>query len=238
MPGTGTGPATQTRILLIGGLDPSGRAGLLADLRTVHELGARAAAVATSLTAQGGRRYRAQSVSPALIDAQIEAVGPVDAIKVGVVPNRAVLRVVEKWIRTLGVPAVVDPVTRTSRGERLSSLTARDFVRLEGVVLTPNASEAAVARAPCVVKSVRPACDEVLLDGKSPVLLKGTVLSRDPKLHRGTGCRFASALAVALARGQGLVPAAKAARRHVRKFLAGPIIREVQGRPKEPESPP
>jgi hydroxymethylpyrimidine/phosphomethylpyrimidine kinase len=207
---------------LIGGLDPSGRAGLLADLSTVHELDARAAAVATSLTAQGGRRYRAQSVPPALIDAQIEAVGPVDAIKVGVVPNRAVLRVVEKWIRRLGVPAVVDPVTRTSRGEKLSSLTPRDFKRLAGVVLTPNASEVAVARAPCVVKSVRPACDAVLLEGESPVLLEGRVLVRDPKAHRGTGCRFASALAVALARGEGLVPAARSARRHVRRFLASP----------------
>jgi hydroxymethylpyrimidine/phosphomethylpyrimidine kinase len=209
-------------VLLIGGLDPSGRAGLLADVHTVHALGARAAAVATSLTAQGGRRYRAQPVAPALIDAQIEAVGSVDAIKVGVVPNQAVLRVVQKWIRRLRVPAVVDPVTRTSRGETLSSLTPRDFKRLNGVVLTPNASEADAARAPCVVKSVRPACDAVWPVGGLPVLLAGTVLARDPKAHRGTGCRFASALAVALARGEDLVPAAKSARRHVRRFLASP----------------
>ena len=159
------------RVLLIGGLDPSGRAGLIADLETVFALGGVPAAVATTLTAQGNR-YRAQAVSPALLDAQLAAAGPVDAIKVGAVPNRAALRVVARWIRRLQVPTVVDPVTRTSRGQKLSSLTPADFASLPAhVVLTPNASEAAVARAPAVIKSVAPATDAVLLE--RTVLLKG-----------------------------------------------------------------
>jgi hydroxymethylpyrimidine/phosphomethylpyrimidine kinase len=191
---------------------------LIADLETVFALGGVPAAVATTLTAQGNR-YRAQAVSPALLDAQLAAAGPVDAIKVGAVPNRAVLRVVARWIRRLQVPTVVDPVTRTSRGQKLSSLTPADFAALPAhVVLTPNASEAAVARAPAVIKSVAPATDAVLLE--RTVLLKGRVLARDASRHRGTGCRFASALAVALARKQDLLGAARSARRFVRAYLS------------------
>jgi hydroxymethylpyrimidine/phosphomethylpyrimidine kinase len=216
------------KVLLVGGLDPSGRAGLLADVETVRSLGAQAAAVATCLTAQGGRRYRSQAASPKMLDAQLDAVGRVDAIKIGAVPDRPALIVISHWVRMLRVPTVVDPVLRTSRGERLSTLKPRDYALLRDVVLTPNVDEFEIATAigstRFVLKSLFPASDAVIDEGRV-TLLKGKPLPRDPKHHRGTGCRFASALAVHLARGETLVQAARGARRFVRKFLAAPIIR-------------
>jgi hydroxymethylpyrimidine/phosphomethylpyrimidine kinase len=146
---------------------------------------------------------------------------------------------------------IVDPVTRTSRGERLSSLTARAYLSLAGpaVVLTPNVAEAAllaggsprdvpardvaalerlgqllVARgfAAVVVKGGHlphgDAVDVVCLPGRS-VLIGGARLSRDALKHRGTGCRFATALAVKVAAGEEVVEAARSAKRFVARYL-------------------
>jgi hydroxymethylpyrimidine/phosphomethylpyrimidine kinase len=225
------------RIVVIGGLDPSGRAGILADVETIYALGATVAAVITTVTAQGGKKFRSEAVTPALVAAQLDAVsasGPVDAVKLGVVPSRAILDVIVRWQRAHEVPIVIDPVVKTSRGERLSQLAPRDFARLSGprAVLTPNAKEWASARASefpaVVVKSIRSGCDGVFVAGQAPLLLKGTVLARDPTHHRGTGCRFASVLAVHLALGDTVAHAARAARRYVRKFLSSPILRQVR----------
>jgi hydroxymethylpyrimidine/phosphomethylpyrimidine kinase len=224
------------RIVVIGGLDPSGRAGVLADVETIHALGAAAAVVITTVTAQGGKRFRSQPLAPALIAAQLDAVaasGPVDAIKVGVVPSRAILEVIVRWKRAHDVPIVIDPVVKTSRGEQLSRLAPHDFARLKSAraVLTPNRDEAGAAGAAgfetVIVKSIRVGCDVVLAAGQPPLFLEGTALPRDRTHHRGTGCRFASALAVQLALGHTVAQAARAARRRVRTFLSRPIVRQV-----------
>src|SRR3954471_16039867 len=114
----------RPRVLAIGGLHPSGRAGLLADVATISSMGAHALAVVTSLTAQG-KRPRAHAVDPELIAAQLDAAaqsGPLHAVKVGVVPDRAALSVISKWLAKTKLPVVVDPVTVSSKGLLLSSL--------------------------------------------------------------------------------------------------------------------
>jgi hydroxymethylpyrimidine/phosphomethylpyrimidine kinase len=236
VPGAATDSGdASVRVLLVGGFEPSGRVGLLADVATVHALGARSAAVPTSLTAQGGKRYQTEPVSPKLLDAQLDAAvatGPIHAMKIGVVPGRRSLDVISWWVEQLKVPTVVDPVTRTSRGEPLSLLKPREYRLLAGdhAVLTPNVDELEVATAGgfsrYVVKSMLPGSDSVVDEGEV-TLLRGTLLPRDRVHHRGTGCRFASALAVALARGDSIVAAARAARRYVRKFLSTPVFAQV-----------
>lgn len=224
-------------MVAIGGLDPSGRAGVLADVATIRALKAEALAVVTTITAQG-RRASASAVEPELIAAQLHAVtesGPLHAVKVGVIPDRAALGVVVEWIAKHQLPTVVDPVTVSSRGLRLSSLQPADFLALarKFVVLTPNRDEAVALQAlrgfgAVVVKSVAPGRDAIFLPGKPAIYLDGKALQRSP-LHRGTGCRFASALAVDLAGGHTVTHAARAAKRVVRKFLSLPILPQVQG---------
>lgn len=247
-------PATP-RVLCVGGLDASGRAGLLADAWAVLRAGAQPLAAATALTAQGGRRFSLNPVAPAVLRAQLEAArasGPVHAVKLGMVATPGQLEVVVRALEGLAVPWVVDPVTATSRGERLSRLAPRHYQSLGRAVggwITPNADElewltgddsTPAARWQAITAPGR----RLLESGWAFVFLKGgdsardvlftqrgqrvfgsTPLRRDRVVHRGTGCRLASALAARLAAGAPADEAVEFARRLVRRFLRAPIVR-------------
>ena len=98
----------------------------------------------TALTAQGagfGLRSTGSFLGPQL-DSALSA-GPIGAVKLGMVPDRAALQVLRRKLWRLPVPKVVDPVTQSSKGERLSRLTPRDFITLARAdcVITPNLAE-------------------------------------------------------------------------------------------------
>jgi hydroxymethylpyrimidine/phosphomethylpyrimidine kinase len=245
----------EVRVLVVAGLDPSGRAGLLADASMIRELGAVPLGVASVLTAQARDTFVAEPVGKGILTRQLQALlhlGPVHAVKLGTIPSRATLRAILDALSSLRVPWVVDPVVRTSRGEMLSRLKARDFrlIAEEKVVLTPNASEAGwllgQARAPEGVEEALSAAEQLRSSGFGTVVLKGGHLRGSPvdivaaqgraivlegqrirrsADHRGTGCRFASALAVFLARGELLEAAARSAKREVEKYLRAPPSR-------------
>ena len=244
-----------TRVLLVGGLEPSGRAGLLADAEAVRARGGVPLVVAAAVTAQGRRTFGWSAVSPALVASQIRGLrelGPIDAVKLGMIPGAPQLRAARRALGGVKVPWVVDPVVRASTGGRLSGLGRRDYLLLAGpdVWLTPNAVEAAwllgVRRIGDVTEARRAA--EVLealgfggvvvkgghLPGRTVVdvlawkgrahSFRSTRLPRGPG-HRGSGCRFASALAKEL--GAGVPPrrAVGAARKVVRASLReGPNV--------------
>lgn len=231
---------SRPRVLLCGGLDPTARAGLLADVAAVRAGGAVPLAVATALTAQGGPRFRCVPVQAAVLRAQLQAVlaaGPVHAVKLGLVPDRAALAVLRAAIAPLRVPVVLDPVVRTSKGERLSRMTPRE-VRSAGPwvsVLTPNLEELewlgvgvegllSAGFGAVLVKGSDTAVDVLHVAGRPKVVFRGTPRRRDNPDQRGTGCRFASALAAALASGKGLVESTRTARRFVGAFLKSPML--------------
>jgi len=111
-------------VLVIAGLDPSGAAGLLADVAAVAATGARAWAVATAITAQGqggGRGY--QAATPEFLLAQLGAVlGGRErprAVKTGMLATAVLARVLSDLLAERPVarlPLVVDPVLLTSSG--------------------------------------------------------------------------------------------------------------------------
>ena len=227
-------------VLCIGGWDPSGRAGLLADVWAIGQLGGRPAGVVTAITAQGAV-FKSTPVSPDQIRRQVRAaleVHPACSVKIGMVPDRRSLRRLAGAIGGSTRWVVVDPVVNSSTGDRLSTLTAADYLGLRSyfspktrVVLTPNAAELrwlAVTPtqllergyAAVVVKGGESGIDLIFSRGTRPASLLGSRLRRSTSHHRGTGCRFASGLAVGLARGEDLVPATRRAKRLVRKFLS------------------
>ncbi|MBX7114578.1 MAG: bifunctional hydroxymethylpyrimidine kinase/phosphomethylpyrimidine kinase [Myxococcaceae bacterium] len=227
------------RILALGGWDATGRAGLLADAWAAHQLGAQLAGIATCLTVQGGKKFEVSAVKSTQCEAQLRAVlsvGPVDAIKIGAVPNRTLARWVLRVAKESQVPLVIDPVIYTSRGERLSTLNATDVLRFAAshCVLTPNHDELAwlgeggselVSRGfgAVVVKGGASAIDDIFT-ARGAERLQGTRVHGRTAAHRGTGCRFATALAVHLARGEPLRGAAWKAASLVRNYLQRPII--------------
>lgn len=234
-------------VLVVAGLEPTGSAGLLADVAAVSGNGGRPLGVASALTAQGPTRFHLERVQPRTLRAQVEAClegRRIDAVKLGMIPDRACLEALWRALEPLRVPVVVDPVVRTSLGQALSTLTARDYLGLAGprVWITPNLDELAWLLGEPSARSLQPGAAAAALAAQGfgavvvkgghrlgpPVdllaargrlwSLRGTRLRRPPKL-RGTGCRFASALAVALGQRQTAVEATRAARRWVRRYL-------------------
>jgi hydroxymethylpyrimidine/phosphomethylpyrimidine kinase len=247
----------RPRVLLAGGHEPEGRAGLLADAQAVLAHGAHPVQVPTALTAQGTRTFFTQPSSPAMLRASLAAAreqGPLSAAKLGMVPGPAQWRTLSGWLVEARLRwVVVDPVVRTSRGQPLSSLRPRAFLSPPGPgwVLTPNAVEvawllgdAAPARtvedalragarlcergfAAVVVKGGhlrgRALVADVLITPGGATVFEAQRLRRTPG-QRGTGCRFASGVAAALAMGATLPAAVASAQAGIQIFLSPPIL--------------
>ncbi|MCA8953243.1 MAG: bifunctional hydroxymethylpyrimidine kinase/phosphomethylpyrimidine kinase, partial [Planctomycetes bacterium] len=114
--------APGPRVLLVGGVDPSGGAGLTVDASVALLHGATPLPLAVTLTAQSRRGFRAAfAVPPAQWRAALEALladAPVAAIKIGLLASRATVAAVAEALRGLAgaVPIVVDPVLGATAG--------------------------------------------------------------------------------------------------------------------------
>ncbi len=139
-------------VLAIGGLDPSGWAGVLADAQTITRLGGRALAVTTALTIQSRAGVaRVTGVSPRWVTAAVGKLFDDErplAVKLGMLwepaTARALARLLEKRLGPR--PLVIDPVLRSSSGAALfRGQVGRDYAPLFALarVVTPNLAEAA-----------------------------------------------------------------------------------------------
>ena len=139
-------------VLSIAGFDPSGGAGVLADIKTFAAFGCFGAAAITSLTSQNTKAvHGVYHQSPDVLRAQIEPVVSdyeIAAVKIGMLPTRASIEVVAETIeRHQLTNIVVDPVMRSTSGYDLLDQAATTFLaeRLLPLadVITPNIAEAA-----------------------------------------------------------------------------------------------
>jgi len=169
--------------LSIAGSDPSGGAGIQADLKTFHQFGVYGEAVITLLTVQNTVEVRrVQVLDPDLVAAQMEAVLediPPHAVKTGALGNAAVVRVVAATLLRFPCNLVVDPVMISKHGAALMEKDAqerliRDLLPLARLV-TPNLHEAAALSGIPVhdLKSMREAGRRILALGPKAVLVKG-----------------------------------------------------------------
>ncbi|MDR0601510.1 MAG: bifunctional hydroxymethylpyrimidine kinase/phosphomethylpyrimidine kinase [Treponema sp.] len=139
-------------VLSIAGSDPSGGAGLQADLKTMCALGVYGMTVITAVVAQNTRGvYRVEETESGMVTAQIDAVFDdirVDAVKVGMVSNAAVIRAIREGLLKYGAKnVVIDPVMVAKSGDPLLRPEAveavRDFAAMADI-LTPNIPEAEI----------------------------------------------------------------------------------------------
>lgn len=137
--------------LSIAGLDPSGGAGILADVRTFSAFGCFPAAAVTSITFQNTQKVLgAEAQSPETVRGQIEPVFEdyeIAAVKTGMLPDRAVIEAVADIISVKGVSRlVVDPVVRSTSGfDLIDEPALRSLIELlfpVADVVTPNLAEA------------------------------------------------------------------------------------------------
>jgi hydroxymethylpyrimidine/phosphomethylpyrimidine kinase len=177
--------------LSIAGSDPSGGAGIQADLKTFAALGVYGAAAITALTAQNTRGVaRVMNVPPDFVAAQLDALFEdlrIDAVKIGMVANAAIAETVaERLARQSATNVVLDPVMVAKSGDSLLDASAVDTLRAKLVplatVITPNLEEAAVLLdedpAPDVA-TMREVAQRLRALGPRAVLLKGGHLSGD-----------------------------------------------------------
>ncbi len=140
------------RVLIIAGSDPSGGAGVQADIKTVTALGGYAASAITAITVQNTKGVSAvHGVAPAIIAAQIAAVLEdigADAIKIGMIGDRAAGIAIADAIafHASATPVIVDPVLAATSGDALAGagVAALILERLAPIaaLITPNADEA------------------------------------------------------------------------------------------------
>jgi hydroxymethylpyrimidine/phosphomethylpyrimidine kinase len=202
----------------------------------------------TVQTTRAVRRFEALPASLVIEQATalLEEDGPFEGVKLGMLGSAetalAIATTLASDARLAGVPWVIDPVLKASSGASLGA-AARAYEPLLslGAVLIPNVPEAAaLAERPVPEdEAALAACARALLTrGPRAVIAKGGHLPgepadlvvtaaglarlpgvRRPGTRRGTGCRFASALATALARGASLADAARAAKELVAAYL-------------------
>jgi hydroxymethylpyrimidine/phosphomethylpyrimidine kinase len=139
-------------VLTIAGSDPSGGAGIQADLKTFSALGGYGMSVITGLTAQNTLGVRGVSAVPAgFVTDQLDAVFDdvrVDAVKIGMLATADVIEAVAAVLRVRRPPYVVlDPVMVAKGGDRLLAEDAvaslRDVLLPLVDLVTPNLPEAA-----------------------------------------------------------------------------------------------
>ncbi|MBC2680971.1 bifunctional hydroxymethylpyrimidine kinase/phosphomethylpyrimidine kinase [Corynebacterium sp. 4HC-13] len=145
--------ASCPRVLSIAGTDPSGGAGIQADLKSIGAAGGYGMSVTTALVAQNTQGVRSIHIPPqSFLTEQLAAVFDdvtVDAVKVGMLGDATTVATVSDWLDKHPVPVVVvDPVMVATSGDRLLTEEAeeavRRFVANHATVVTPNLLELAV----------------------------------------------------------------------------------------------
>lgn len=135
--------------LTIAGTDPSGGAGIQADLKTFQELKSYGMSVITSIVAQNTLGVQdIHHVPLSMIDEQLKSVFsdmPVHALKTGMIANIDMMELIYNHVKDRDIPFVIDPVMVATSGDSLISDEARNYLRDNllpfSTVVTPNLPE-------------------------------------------------------------------------------------------------
>lgn len=146
------GPRAAPRVLSIAGTDPTGGAGIHADLKSIAANGGYGMAAVTALVAQNTRGVRSVHMPPVeFLTEQLDAVSDdvaIDAVKIGMLGTVEVIRAVEEWLTRVRPPVVVlDPVMIATSGDRLLDREAETALRelaAQVDLVTPNIPELAI----------------------------------------------------------------------------------------------
>jgi hydroxymethylpyrimidine/phosphomethylpyrimidine kinase len=221
------------------GLDPTGGAGIQADIETCMALGVHCAPVITTLTAQDTRNaVDAQPVDPAMIIAQTRMVlqdMPVGAFKIGLITHSEIAHALHTIFNDYPhIPVIVDPVLKAGGGhsfvENHMISSFREFLLPHTHILLPNTHEArqlapaADTLEACANELIDQGCEHVLMTGthaNTPGIehllfthhkqLEKFRCERLPGEYHGSGCTLAAAVACYRVHGLSVTPACRAA---------------------------
>jgi hydroxymethylpyrimidine/phosphomethylpyrimidine kinase len=235
--------------LTIAGSDPSGGAGIQADLKTFHQRGTYGTSVITLITAQNSQKVSIVEVlSPKIVDAQLQAVledlRPA-AAKTGALGSCEIVRLIAENARNFLFPLVVDPVMISKHGHALMTSEARttlaELLLPNAFLVTPNLYEASELSSMPVhdIATMKEAAIKIAGRGAKAVLVKGGHLETEavdvlywnksfryyaaPRIDtihtHGTGCTYSACITAELAKGLELEEAVAIAKRFITRAI-------------------
>ena len=243
-------PSSPPAVLSFAASDPTGGAGLQADLLTIASFGCHPLSVLTGLTVQDTRGVESMhAIEAPLVERQARLVLEdiaVAAFKLGVLGSARNAQVIAAILAEHPrVPVVLDPVLASGRGDSLAEPDAIEALRNSllprTTMLTPNSIEARrLARAApqadlagCARELVRLGCRYVLVTGTHEAgaqvvntlydargVVREDRWERLPASYHGSGCTLASAIAALLAKGLAVEQAVRQAQEYTWKSLA------------------
>ena len=215
-------------VMSIAGVDPSGGAGVYADLKTFQAIGVYGCGIVTALTAQNPYKFFSTlPVSEEYIAEQIDAVMDsyeIEFVKTGMLYSPEIIKLVSKKIREYNLKAVVDPVMVATSG---GDLTKEDIAKAmnkyllpQAILTTPNVSEAEkltnlriTTENEAIEASKKIKCNNIITGGHldgintinigSEITIKKQELIETDNLH-GTGCNLSSAIVAYLVKNNDL----------------------------------
>lgn len=234
-------------VLSIAGHDPSGGAGIQADIEALGALGCQAATAITCLTIQdSGNVHELIPLPPDQLIRQVDTVltdYPVRAIKIGLVGSAGIAQAIGKLLlRHPGIPVILDPILAAGggtelAGEQLATAILEQLVP-RSLLLTPNSQEARRLTGreqldTCADALLSRGCGAVLITGthEAAADVRNTLYRPDrppqtehwprlPYSYHGSGCTIASAIAAGLAKDLPLDQAVSKAQRYTWQSLA------------------
>ena len=230
-------------VLTIGGFDPSGGAGVLADIKTMEALNVQGLAVLSARTIQTEDKFydclweRVSQIFSA-VKILVERY-PIKAVKIGIMPSAVPLMRIILYLHELlpNVPLVIDPVMRPSTSDySFIGVITTNFMKLltPNDLLTPNGIEFRALFQPLFHRGDYPFDTNILVTGGHDAIgtsyvtdvlytPQGKYELQTPRFEgskHGTGCIYSSAVASYLARGEKLLEACVLAQTYVAQYIA------------------
>jgi len=227
-------------ILSIGGSDPSSGAGIQSDVNTFSNHNVYGFTVVTAITSQNTRKVTSiEPVSTKSLRAQLDSILSdfhIDAIKIGMVYNSQIIKVIYSKLRNTKVPIVVDPIIKSTTGTMLLKKSAlHDYKKMMiplADVITPNKYEAKVLSgtsntnksakkiqamgAKCVIITGATSSDsqisDFVLEENREYVISGKKI---PARNHGSGCNYSASISASLAKGNTIHYAVKTAKDYV-----------------------
>ena len=227
-------------ILTIGGSDSSSGAGIQSDIRTFSDFGVYGFTVITAITSQNTTDVsNIEPVSVKSLKSQLDSILSdfhIDAIKIGMVYNSVIIKVIHSKLCNCHVPIIVDPIIKSTTGVTLLKKNALNNYKKMIIplahVITPNKYEAKILSG---VTNVREAAKKIQKFGAESVIITGAstskgkisdfILEKDqeykvtgkiiPVRNHGSGCNYSASIAVSLAKQNPLRYAVTTAKNYV-----------------------
>ena len=227
-------------ILSIGGSDPSSGAGIQSDIKTFSNHNVYGFTVVTAITSQNTRKVTSiEPVSTKSLKLQLDSILSdfhVNAIKIGMVYNSQIIKMIHSKLRNIKVPIIVDPIIKSTTGTTLLKKSAlHDYKKMIiplADVITPNKYEAKILSG---VTNVHKSAKKIQSMGAKCVIITGATSSNGkisdfvldenkeyvitgkkiPIRNHGSGCNYSASIAVSLANGNTIHDAVKTAKDYV-----------------------